>query len=66
VTIASSPKAPRSATNAVAPAMAGAYDECLARSTGAIGLSLCWGDDNFGDGCIDPEIDMYRLFTKLL
>ena len=66
MTIASSPKTPRSATNAVAPAKAGGYDVCLARSTGAIGPSLRWGDDNFGDGCIDPEIDMYRLFTKLL
>ena len=55
-----------SVKNAVAPAKAGAYDVCLARSTGAIGTSLSWGDGNFGDGCIDPEIDMYRLFVNVL
>jgi hypothetical protein len=30
--------------NAVAPAKAGAYDVCMARSTGVIGPSLRWGD----------------------
>jgi hypothetical protein len=54
------PEITRSATNAVAPAKAGAYDVCLARSTGAIGPSLRWGDGNFGnsrnytDNCITP------------
>ena len=45
---------------------AGAYDVCLARSTGAIGPSLRWGDGNFGGGCVDPEIDIYRRFVNLL
>jgi hypothetical protein len=35
-------------------------------TTGAIGPSLRWGDGNFGDGCVDPEIDIYRLFANLL
>ena len=38
------PEITHSAKNAVAPAKAGAYVVCLARSTGAIGPSLRWGD----------------------
>ena len=66
VTNASSPQPTHSAKTAVAPAKAGAYDVCLGRTTGAIGPSLRWGDGNFGDGCVDPEIDIYRLFANLL
>jgi hypothetical protein len=45
---------------------AGAHHVCMGWTTGAIGPSLRWGDGNFGDGCVDPEIDIYRLFANLL
>jgi hypothetical protein len=64
--VSHSPKQPVQQKNAVAPAKAGAYHVCLTRPTGAIGPSLRWGDGNFGDGCVDPEIDIYRLFANLL
>jgi hypothetical protein len=58
VTIASSPKLTRLAKNVVAPAKAGAYHVCLARSTGAIGPSLRWGDElpNYRENHLIPVI----------
>jgi hypothetical protein len=66
VTIASSPKLTRLAKKAVAPAKAGAYHMCLARSTGAIGPSLRWGDElrtNDRENHLIPIIHERRGFS---